>query len=104
MIYSVNNINFGEKIPTEQFLKTTLNLQTFEDAKYFIQYTQGVKASGKYGFHQRAVHFSEQILNKNPWLKEIVDNIKRQNLSKDEQLNVISEEVKKLGKIIDVGV
>ena len=99
-----NNITFGEKIPTEYFLKTALKLQNFDEAKFLIQYTQGVKTSGKYGFHQRAMKYAEQILEKNKLLKDIVDDLKSKNLSQEEQIIKIGKITSELGQYVDITV
>lgn len=94
------NINFGQKIPTSPFLKIGAGIFNFEDAKNLCQVFDK-KFPGHVSYYKRAQKHAENIGQKNPHLKNILDNISRmeENKSKLKEINRLTKE---LGEEIDI--
>lgn len=95
-----NNINFGQKIPTSPFLKIGSGIFNFEDAKNLCQVFDK-KFPGNVSYYKRAQKHAENIGQKNPNLKNILDNISRIEENKN-KLKEINRFIKELGEEIDV--
>lgn len=95
-----NNINFGQKIPTSPFLKIGSGIFNFEDAKNLCQLFDK-KFPGNVSYYKRAQKHAENIGQKNPNLKNILDNISRIEENKN-KLKEINRFIKELGEEIDV--
>ena len=95
-----NNINFGQKIPNSPFLKIGSGIFNFEDAKNLCQVFDR-KFPGNVSYYKRAQKHAENIGQKNPNLKNILDNISRIEENKN-KLKEINRFIKELGEEIDV--
>lgn len=93
-------ISFGQLVPTEALLKSALGIHKFEDAKILNQ-SMGIKYSGHVSFYKRAVTISENILSKNPKIKDLVLKLKSEN-SLEQQLKSIKLAVENIGENVDV--
>ena len=99
-IENQNQISFGQVVPTEALLKSALGIHKFEDAKILNQ-SMGIKYSGHVSFYKRAITISENILSKNPEIKDLIQKLKSES-SLEQQLKSIKLAVKNIGENIDV--
>ena len=61
----------------------------------------GIKYSGHVSFYKRAVTISENILSKNPKIKDLVLKLKSEN-SLEQQLKSIKLAVENIGENVDI--
>ena len=99
---SQNKISFGQVVPTEPLLKSALGIHKFDDAKILNQ-SIGIKYSGHISFYQRAIQIAEEIISKNPELKNIVTELKSKT-HPEQQTLAIKSAVARIGESIDVAV
>lgn len=91
--------NFGHIVPTEPLLKSALEIHKYEDAKVLNQ-AIGIKYSGHVSFYKRAIKIAQDIIEKNPQVKDIVEKLKLMDL--EQQLREINNIKSSVGENIDV--
>lgn len=93
-----NSIYFGQLVPTNELLKCALNIHRYEDAKALVT-SYDNRFPGHQGFSGKAKKFVESALEKNQFLKEIVEKLKQAPNKKTQELeikNIISQYGNKL--------
>ncbi len=97
-----NNVNFGQKFPTEPLLKMALEIWDFDAAKA-IYLASSNKFPGHISYYKRAVNIAKQVQANNPEFANIVNKLKNFS-SKNEKLEQIRKISSELGAIIDVNI
>lgn len=95
-----HRISFQHFVPTEPLVKAALGIHKFEDAK-LLNNSVGIMTSGHISFYKRAINIAKNILEKNPELRILIEEI-AENTSVEQQLDRIKNYVHKYGECIDV--
>ena len=97
---SYNNLYFGQKVPTSSLLKMGSGIYSYDDAKNLCN-SFDKKFPGHVGYYKKAMNYIEVIGNKNPHVRNILNNICYLQ-GKNKKLDEISRMTKELGQEIDV--
>ena len=99
-INSNKNIYFGQFVPTNEFLKCSLNIHKYSDARNLVM-SYDTRFPGKDGFTGKALKMCQKAIAQNPFLAKVVENLK-QLPSKNAQELEIEKFIIKHGKTIDI--
>jgi len=92
-------VNFGQKVPTEYLLKAALKKIDFTEAKALNQ-SIGVQYSGHIGFHKRALVLAENACKHDDVLQQIVSRLSK--IANEKELNNEIKRIADCGEMTDI--